>query len=112
MSISYTYTYSDEEYTGMSAITFQVAEPKIEANEDGTKGIVIFEGGNITGAEVTGGSLGEGEGRLMIDRDEGTVSLDTQDVLPGETVTVLVTLTMSGREHRVTVSVTAEENRD
>lgn len=112
VSTSYTYTYSDAEYTGMNTITFRMADPEMEAGGNGTGRIVIFEGGNITGAEVTSGNLGEGDGTLMIDQADGTVSLDTRGVLPGETITVKVTRTLGSQVHRVTVSVTAEENGD
>ena len=107
MSIDYTYTYRGVEYTGMSAITFHVIKPEVQQDEDGARRLIVFEGGQISGAAVTSGNLAEG--KLLIDETGSTVSLDMQEIPPGTTVTVEVTLTMNGQEHVVTVTIIAEE---
>ena len=107
MSIHYTYTYLGVDYTGMDAITFRVARPEIGPDGDGTKRLTVFEGGHISGAAVTSGDLAEE--KLLIDETGGTVSLDVREIPPGTAVTVEVALTMNGRSHVVTVTITAEE---
>lgn len=107
MSIHYTYTYLGVDYTGMDAITFRVIKPGIDPGEDGDKRLIIFEGGQISGAKVTSGNLADK--KLLIDKTGGTVSLDVREIPPGTSVTVEVTLTMNDRDHVVTVTVTAEE---
>lgn len=107
MSINYTYTYLGVDYTGMDAITFRVVKPEISPDEDGAKRLMVFEGGQISGATVTSGNLAEET--LLIDETGGTVSLDIREIPPGTSVTVDVTLTMNDLDHVVTVTITAEE---
>lgn len=104
VSLNYTYVYKDVEYTGISAVTFQIVEPEIKPEEDGTTSL-IFEGGEIAGAEVTEGDFGEG--KLSFSPGGNTVSLNIEGVPAGE-ITVEVTLTMDGRKHVVAVKVTSE----
>lgn len=111
VSMNYTYTYKDVEYTGMSAITFQVKEPEIKTDEkDENTRLVVFAGGEITEAEVTRGELGEGG--LSFTEGSDTVSLDMTGVSPEKSVTIKVTLTMDGREHVVRVDVPAAGEKE
>lgn len=106
VSIDYTYTYLGVEYTGMDPITFHVIKPE-SADEDESRRLIVFEGGQIRGTAVTRGNLAEE--KLLIDEDGSTVSLDMREIPPGTTVTVEVILTMNEQEHVVTVTITAEE---
>ena len=104
VSINYTYIYCGASYTGMSAITFQVAAPEIKTGENKTTRLVTFEGGHITTAKVT-----EGRAEIKVDPASDTVSLDMKNVPPGTAVTVEVALKMDELDHMVTVTVTAED---